>query len=417
MIFFCFRLLIFFSSFSLSLIAAEYTIDDKKLLELDEVSKQYDKASDINLEDIIRYDDISYYATTQKPKIFITENYNKTKLIHYFESYANRLSVDTRTRMVLQQKAPQKIYFISPNPTENYYGVNSMTLNGRDLEGRNLIGKMLQKMCDDAYIERIYQKIKISDAKIKELYELALEKQKPYLNTGWANIPNAIYFYNKKESYYAFTNFFPSEVYADGFIWPTSEHYYQAMKFTTHLKIQWQIVVKKTAREVYQLVRYEEELDPEIIDKDWKQRSLNTMIKIVWLKFNQHQRLKKLLLNTGDSILVEDTKKANNPKERDAFYGAGENYKGKNWLGCILMAVRDKLREQDNAISKPVSPKIPSKQSTQPTTTSVNPNNPPPKQITQSSISNVKTTTQSQKQGFIAWLWEWILSLFSSKKS
>lgn len=55
-------------------------------------------------------------------------------------------------------------------------------------------------------------------------------------------------------------------------------------------------------------------------------------------KFNQHENLKEMLLNTGDSWLVEHTK--NDKQWADGLSGEGMNY-----LGKLLMKLRDELKE------------------------------------------------------------------------
>ncbi|HTM06548.1 MAG TPA: NADAR family protein [Patescibacteria group bacterium] len=388
-----FHLLLFLSSFSLSLFSLEYEIDDKKLLELTEEYTQYNADSDINLEKIIPFPKADYDTIKKKPKIYISENYEKTKLIHYFESYALYLNVDRSTIAKLRTSPLERIYFFAPNPQENYYGINRRTLIGL-----NLIGKMVEKMIyDRSYIQRINQKISVSDDTINELHTNAAARLKENRH-GWKNVQDAIYFYDKNEEFYAFTNFFESEVYIDGFIWPTSEHYYQAMKYTKHPRIQVIIYTKPTAREAFNSGSKDEDNTP-FIDTDWQQRSLKTMIKIVWLKFNQHETLKQLLLSTDDKILVE------NAGKNDDFYGAGENFKGKNWLGCILMAVRDKLKMSDKAVFTPPSSAI-STQSKTPIKT---------KNTGQSDRTSKKNTPPVHEKGFFVRLWEWFMSLFSRK--
>ena len=77
--------------------------------------------------------------------------------------------------------------------------------------------------------------------------------------------------------------------------------------------------------------------------KDWDEVKDDVMRKAVWAKFTQHETPKRVLLSTGDSILVEHTK-------NDAYWADGSNGPeigtGKNMLGKILMETRDKLRAQ-----------------------------------------------------------------------
>lgn len=56
----------------------------------------------------------------------------------------------------------------------------------------------------------------------------------------------------------------------------------------------------------------------------------------VFAKFDQNPLVKKLLLATGNALLVEHTK-------NDNYWGDGGNGKGKNRLGEILMEVRAAL--------------------------------------------------------------------------
>lgn len=72
---------------------------------------------------------------------------------------------------------------------------------------------------------------------------------------------------------------------------------------------------------------------------DWRERSLQVMLDVLRIKFSQSP-MRNLLLDTGDSVLVE----GNN--WHDDFYGTcscGNCPPGANWLGRLLMRVRDEL--------------------------------------------------------------------------
>jgi N-glycosidase YbiA len=64
------------------------------------------------------------------------------------------------------------------------------------------------------------------------------------------------------------------------------------------------------------------------------------MHEAVVAKFNQHADLRETLLATGDSTIVEHT-------TRDAYWGDGGDSSGENWLGEILMRVRELLRQSE----------------------------------------------------------------------
>jgi hypothetical protein len=57
----------------------------------------------------------------------------------------------------------------------------------------------------------------------------------------------------------------------------------------------------------------------------------------VLAKFTQHPEIGKILLETGDAILIEHT-------VNDSYWADGGDGSGKNMLGIILMEVRNKLR-------------------------------------------------------------------------
>lgn len=72
------------------------------------------------------------------------------------------------------------------------------------------------------------------------------------------------------------------------------------------------------------------------IRSDWEQIKDELMYKCVKEKFLQNENLKKLLLSTGDSELIE-----NSPY--DNYWGKYRGV-GQNKLGIILMKIRDELK-------------------------------------------------------------------------
>lgn len=70
---------------------------------------------------------------------------------------------------------------------------------------------------------------------------------------------------------------------------------------------------------------------------DWEETKLQIMADIVYQKFLQNPELREKLLATGDAVLVEGN------KWRDTYWGVC-NGVGENWLGRILMQVRQLLK-------------------------------------------------------------------------
>jgi ribA/ribD-fused uncharacterized protein len=69
------------------------------------------------------------------------------------------------------------------------------------------------------------------------------------------------------------------------------------------------------------------------------------MRKAIYAKFTQHPTLKERLLETGDKLIAEHTR-------NDHFWGDGLDGTGKNWLGTLLMELRERLRKEDENKTK-----------------------------------------------------------------
>ena len=68
--------------------------------------------------------------------------------------------------------------------------------------------------------------------------------------------------------------------------------------------------------------------------KDWDEVKIDVMRKALLAKFGQHDKLRKLLVDTEKRKLVERS-------PYDSFWGDGGDGSGKNWLGVLLMEIRD----------------------------------------------------------------------------
>ena len=176
-----------------------------------------------------------------------------------------------------------------------------------------------------------------------------------------------ILFYEEKQPYFEFSNFYPSSFFLDGAQWPTVEHYFQSQKFSNPEYKEW-IRVAATPYIVFKLGRQEKMSGyhakrtinknkdaPRVNDviekykksaglnKDWNDIKLDVMFKAVKAKFTQNKRLHDLLMSTDDRELVE-----NSP--RDDFWGIGSKGTGSNYLGKILMKIRQELREPSRCV-------------------------------------------------------------------
>ncbi|MGG1518690.1 NADAR family protein [Paenibacillus oryzisoli] len=142
-----------------------------------------------------------------------------------------------------------------------------------------------------------------------------------------------IRFYETDKPYGCFSNFAKTPIELDGRVWPTTEHYFQAIKFvgTPHEE---ELRVAPTAMEAARMGR--DRARP--LRKDWEDVKLAVMTKAVQAKVEQHPLVKDLLVSTGSCTLVEHTR-------NDAFWADNGDGTGLNWLGRILMEIREGLED------------------------------------------------------------------------
>ncbi|MEZ0297673.1 MAG: NADAR family protein [Candidatus Methylacidiphilales bacterium] len=150
-----------------------------------------------------------------------------------------------------------------------------------------------------------------------------------------------IRFYSTNAPFGEFSNFADYPVVIDGLKWPTSEHYFQACKFT-HEDYQERIRLARTADKAARLGRSRSVR----IHRNWLKMRNDAMRRAVRAKFQQYASLQALLLSTGDATIVEHT-------INDSYWGDGGDGRGRNMLGRILMEVRAELALQGAAPEAP----------------------------------------------------------------
>lgn len=143
-----------------------------------------------------------------------------------------------------------------------------------------------------------------------------------------------IYFENQYSEYGYLSNFYKSPFWVDGKIYQTNEHFFQSKKFSGK-KIEKDIAEAASPEQAYDLGRKKE--FP--MRKDWRQVKEEVMYQGLKHKFNQHPELKKKLLQTGDSMLVEHY-------EFDKYWSDGGDGSGLNRQGHLLMKLREELKQE-----------------------------------------------------------------------
>ena len=150
-----------------------------------------------------------------------------------------------------------------------------------------------------------------------------------------------IFFY--EQDYYPFSNFSSFKIWWKGILFDTSEQVYHWEKFNPiktwstqeQYDIRRAILHSSSAHEVFKLA----EKNKDHVRDDWLDVRVSTMLDILCAKVEQHEYVKRKLLNTGDREIIENS-------WRDSFWGWGPNRDGLNMLGKLWMQIRVDLRKQ-----------------------------------------------------------------------
>jgi len=121
-------------------------------------------------------------------------------------------------------------------------------------------------------------------------------------------------------------------------MWPSIEHYYQAMKYESAAYSE-KIRLSETPQLAAKLgnKRFKKKR------ADWKQVETVVMTRAVYTQCRTHEEIAQSLLETGDQNLVEDS-------QFDYFWGCGRDRRGENHYGKVLMNVRKKLKEESEQL-------------------------------------------------------------------
>lgn len=147
-----------------------------------------------------------------------------------------------------------------------------------------------------------------------------------------------IKFYRTGDAYGCFSNFSAHPFELNGLRWPTSEHYFQAMKFEGHSDVE-EIRVVDSPMKAANMGR--DRTRP--MRSDWDEVKNDVMRKALEAKFTQNPDILSVLLGTGDATIIEHTK-------NDSYWGDGGDGSGANMLGLLLMETRSRLKRSSESL-------------------------------------------------------------------
>lgn len=152
-------------------------------------------------------------------------------------------------------------------------------------------------------------------------------------------MPKEIRFCTPKGEYWFLSPLaeFPIKMSVDGtdYVFPTVEHYYQAMKFYASDK-RFDVILKlKNPDEARLLTKTAEyKINRR---KDFDINKFNIMEKALYAKFIQNPDAAELLKSTGDAILIKSC-----PVCYKCGFGEGS---GMNRMGKVLMKIRSEIQK------------------------------------------------------------------------
>lgn len=132
-------------------------------------------------------------------------------------------------------------------------------------------------------------------------------------------------------SNFVFSNFSAHAVTYKGVTYPTVEHAYHAQKFEDQ-NLRHMIMEAASPLVAWQIAQ-------DLKSKrraDWNSVKVGILKEIIQAKIEQHDEVRQALLSTGDEEIAEI-----NPN--DSFWGSGQDGKGQNQAGKILMQLRKDL--------------------------------------------------------------------------
>jgi ribA/ribD-fused uncharacterized protein len=159
-----------------------------------------------------------------------------------------------------------------------------------------------------------------------------------------------LFFKRDREQFGFLSNYHEAAIVVDGETWRSTEFYYQAQKSDD---AEYREAIRnatsadhakgigsdpRRSRKSRKRSWFNGRLDK--MRPDWNDVKLDVMRRAVAAKFGQNPNLQAQLLATGDAEIIEDS-------NFDDFWGLGRDGAGTNWMGRVLMQLREELRRSE----------------------------------------------------------------------
>ncbi len=122
----------------------------------------------------------------------------------------------------------------------------------------------------------------------------------------------------------------------DGVVYPTVEHAYQCMRYDDKKIIEEILSARSPVKAWETSTKYKH-----LQIADFRDRKLEVMKKLMRLKVEQHEEVKKVLVDSGD---VQIVKHITTYPPGDGFWDDGVNGEGLNHMGRMWMEIREELK-------------------------------------------------------------------------
>jgi len=176
-----------------------------------------------------------------------------------------------------------------------------------------------------------------------------------------SSTPEPIYFHSEKDPLGELSNFFPlkTPLTYQGKTYTTSEHLYQARKYlypgASKICVEFADEIRRAStpykakilanrrvigsyewqKELVRVAKRYSESGAQPMP-DWEEEKVSVMKEVLESKFSRDARCREVLLSTRGRGLVERS-------ATDGFWGNGKNGEGSNWLGKLLVELRERI--------------------------------------------------------------------------